>query len=114
MKLRELAQIVHEIQKSFCDSIGDYSLPVWAEAGYMQDNTVKGVLFLLDNPDESAGASHTAWVMDKINSGWTLGPVKDWEKKEHPALVPFDELPVYEQTKDYLFVQTVRSLEKFL
>lgn len=114
MTVSEIAQIVHEIQRSFCISIGDNSLPTWGEAGDMQENTITGVIFLLKDRDAGAGFSHTAWMDNKIAYGWKLGPVKNLDTKEHPALIPFDELPQHEQTKDYLFVQTVRSLQKFI
>lgn len=114
MTVTEIAQVVHEIQQAFCESLGDNSLPGWYEAGEMQRNTINGVEFLLFNPEAGHGASHEAWREDKIESGWTYGPVKDWDKKQHPSLVPFYVLPLIEQQKDVLFVQTVRSLEKFL
>jgi hypothetical protein len=114
MTITQIAQTVHEIQKSFCESIGDYSLPAWEVAGDMQRNTIQGVVDLLNNTAAAAGFSHEQWMKNKINDGWKLGPVKNWETKEHPALIPFAELPVHEQTKDYLFVQTVRSLQKFV
>lgn len=114
MKIMTIARIVHEIQQSFCISIGDNSLPDWEDAGAMQENTYAGVQFLIRNPDAKAGASHEAWMENKMADGWKKGPVKDWDKKEHPALIPFEELPQHEQTKDYLFVQTVRSLEPFI
>lgn len=112
MKIIQLAQVVHEIQKSFCDSIGDHSLPTWKYApDWMKETTMDGVLMLLSNPAAAAGASHADWMNKKIAQGWVLGVIKDADLMTHPALVPFEELPVHEQTKDYLFVQTVRSLQ---
>lgn len=42
------------------------------------------------NPDAGDAASHENWLRDKEKDGWTFGPVKDAEKKEHPCFVPFD------------------------
>ena len=53
-------------------------------------------------------------MYNKIGEGYVWGEVRDHVKKTHPSLVPFDQLPKNEQTKDHLFVETVRSLQKFL
>lgn len=115
MTIQQIAQVVHNIQKAFCMSIGDNSLPNWEDApSEMHTTVIKGVNDLLNNPDAGAGFSHEKWMANKIADGWVYGEVKDWEKKTHPSLISFDQLPAHEVTKDVLFVETVRSLEKFL
>jgi hypothetical protein len=47
--------------------------------------------------------SHVIWMAEKLCAGWTWGPVKDGEKKEHPDLVPYDQLSIEARFKDYLF-----------
>lgn len=42
--------------------------------------------------------------------GWTYGEVKDAERKTHPTLVPFGDLPAGQQQKDRLFVAIVAAL----
>jgi hypothetical protein len=42
--------------------------------------------------------------------GWTYGDVKDFGRKTHPTLLPFDELPTDQQLKDRLFIAIVRAL----
>lgn len=37
--------------------------------------------------------SHKNWIKKKLEQGWKFGPIKDFEKKEHPDLVPYDQLP---------------------
>lgn len=54
--------------------------------------------------------SHEAWMQFKLEHGWVLGPLKDEEKKEHPLLVPYDELPAAQQIKDALFSAVVHAL----
>lgn len=39
--------------------------------------------------------------------GWKYGPNKDFERKEHPCLVPYNELPEIQQRKDAVFRQTL-------
>lgn len=42
---------------------------------------------------------HEVWAKSRIDQGWTLGAERNDEKKTHPCLVPYSELPEVE--KDY-------------
>ena len=42
---------------------------------------------------------HDTWAQGRINEGWTWGAKRDDAKKQHPCLVPYEELP--ESEKDY-------------
>lgn len=113
MTITDIAEVVHNIQRVFCESIGE-SLPAWAESGNMQQTTISGVIALISTPDAEGGFSHDEWMKGKISEGYVWGEVRDHVKKTHPSLVPFNQLPKNEQTKDHLFVATVRSLQRFL
>lgn len=54
---------------------------------------------LLPLVEEMAKNVHEVWARNRINDGWTYGPVRDDVKKHHPCLVPYDELS--ESEKDY-------------
>lgn len=43
--------------------------------------------------------THEVWARQRLADGWTWGPRRDDARKQHPCLVPFDELP--ESEKDY-------------
>jgi len=43
--------------------------------------------------------THDVWAEGRISDGWTWGPVRDDVKKQHPCLVPYEELS--EQEKGY-------------
>ncbi|MFH2219092.1 MAG: RyR domain-containing protein [Pseudomonadota bacterium] len=47
----------------------------------------------------------------KVRDGWKYGPVKDPDKKEHPCCVPFAELPVEQQAKDFIFRAVIHALK---
>lgn len=49
--------------------------------------------------EEMAMNVHEVWALNRIKEGWTYGPVRDDSKKQHPGLVPYDELP--ESEKEY-------------
>jgi hypothetical protein len=115
MTIEDIARICHEANKALCESVGDFSQKPWKEAeGWQRDSAITGVRFALDNPDAPASAQHDSWTQEKLSAGWKYGPVKDADKKEHPCLVPFEQLPPEQQAKDYLFKAIVRGLAQFV
>ena len=115
MTTADIAQVAHEINKEYCLAIGDSSQLPWEEApAWQKESAVLGVMFHVENPDAGPDASHNSWMKQKIDTGWKYGEVKDADKKEHPCIVPFEDLPMQQQFKDYLFRQVVHSLKKFL
>ena len=40
---------------------------------------------------------HEVWSKNRMDEGWTYGPVRNDEKKETPCLVPYEELPEIEK-----------------
>jgi hypothetical protein len=115
MTLEQVAQVAHEINKTYCESIGDNTQVSWNDAPQWQkDSAINGVGFHLNNPDATPEASHINWLIEKEEAGWKYGPVKDVEKKEHPCFKPYNELPLDQRTKDYLFRQIVHSLKPYI
>jgi len=107
-----IAQACHEANKVWCEANGDFSQKHFEEAeGWQQDSAIEGVKFRLANPDAKEDAQHNAWMEGKIKDGWVYGEVKDAEKKTHPCLVPFEELPLFQQKKDKLFSAIVDALK---
>ncbi len=43
---------------------------------------------------------HEVWAQSRISQGWTFGEKRDDDKKHHPCLVPYDELPDIEKSYD--------------
>jgi hypothetical protein len=108
MKIEDIARICHEANRAYCIGIGDTSQLHWDDAPQWQrDSAVKGVEFRLANPFASNSATHDSWLAAKEADGWTYGPIKDAEKKQHPCFVPYDELPKEQQGKDHLFANIV-------
>lgn len=111
-KILFIAMACHQANKVWCESQGDQSQVDWHLApGWQRESAVKGVEFRLENPDAPASAMHDNWSKEKIAEGWVYGHVKDAEKKEHPCLVPFDQLPLFQQKKDKLFSAIVDALK---
>ena len=115
MTVQEIARVAHELNKAYCESIGDNSQPDWDNAPeWQKSSAVNGVEFHINNPEASPSSSHESWMRQKTEEGWKYGPVKDVDKKEHPCYVPYEELPVEQKAKDYIFRQTIHSLKNFL
>lgn len=110
-----VAAICHEANRALCEAEGDTSQVPFAEAAHWQRNSaLKGVWFVLKNPDAPASANHASWLAEKEATGWKYGPTKDPEAKTHPCMVAFEDLPPAQQAKDHLFKGIVESLRPFI
>lgn len=110
MEVLSIAQIAHEANRVYCQSIGDLSQKHWEQSEmWQQASAIKGVKFCIENPDAPASANHESWLEEKKVSGWKYGPVKDEKKKEHPCIVPYDQLPKEQHYKDHLFKAIVAA-----
>lgn len=114
VNIEQVARIAHETNRAYCESIGDNSQPKWEDAPQWQkDSAMNGVQFhearLACGQEPEPSASHNAWLDEKRAAGWKCGPVKDPEKKEHPCFVPYEQLPVEQRLKDYLFSAVVKA-----
>lgn len=49
---------------------------------------------------------HNRWMAGRLADGWKFGPKRDDEKKEHPSMIPYEELPETEKEYDRQTVLT--------
>lgn len=106
-----IAAVAHEVNRAYGLSIGDASIPVWADAPENQKESIlAGVEMHLDSPDTTPEQSHEAWLARKLEEGWTYAEVKNVEAKQHPCILPYDQLPPEQKSKDYLFRGVVHAL----
>lgn len=111
MNREEIARVCHEVNRAYCQALGDNSQPPWEEAeDWMKTSAMNGVDLHMSNPEAGPEASHESWMAEKEATGWKFGPVKDAAKKEHPCMVPFEELPKEQQAKDFIFRSVVHAL----
>lgn len=114
MNVRSVARVCHEVNRAYCQALGDNSQPTWEDApDWQKDSVINGVAFHGANPDAGPDHSHNAWLKEKESTGWKYGPVKDLEKKEHPCFVPYAELPVDQKAKDYIFRSIVHAIQQY-
>lgn len=109
--LMAIAKVCHDANRAYCATLGDYSQRLWEDCPQWQkDSAVAGVKLHAENEYSSAQDSHEAWYQHKLADGWIYGPMKNEEKKEHPCMVSFYELPPEQQAKDFLFHGIVHAL----
>ena len=107
-QIETVAMATHEANRAWCILHGDNSQPHWDEAPeWQRSSAINGVHGVLagNGPEQS----HESWLAEKAASGWTYGPVKDPDKKEHPCFVPYSELPPEQKAKDHVFVGVARA-----
>ncbi len=107
------ARAAHAANRAYCQAIGDNTQLPWDEAAdWQRESARKGVTGTLagNTPEQQ----HAAWCEDKRSQGWKHGPVKDAEKKTHPCMVPYEELPPEQQVKDHLYIAVVRATAQAL
>lgn len=111
MNTEQTAKVCHEVNRAYCEALGDHSQVPWDDAPQWQrDSAIMGVELHANNHDAGPQASHESWMKQKLSEGWKYGPVKNPEIKEHPCIVSFDALPREQQAKDYIFRAVVLSV----
>lgn len=111
-QMERIARVCHEVNRAYCQALGDTSQPTWADAPEWQRSSARMGVDLHTMGDFGPEASHISWMQQKQDEGWVYGPVKDAEKKEHPCMVPFDQLPREQQAKDFIFRAVVHAMSK--
>jgi hypothetical protein len=107
----EIARVCHEVNRAYCEALGDTSQVPWEQApDWQRESALAGVNHTIDTCGAKPSDSHESWLAQKREDGWSYGPVKDPEKKEHPCFVPFDDLPPEQKAKDFIFQGVVRAL----
>lgn len=113
-RVAQIARIAHEANRTYCATIGDTTQLSWADAPeWQRESAMKGVIFHWDalkkGETPSPSASHDSWLAEKEATGWTYGPLKSAELKQHPCCVAYEELPIEQRLKDYLFANVVAA-----
>ena len=50
--------------------------------------------------EDLARSNHDNWAQQRLKEGWRYGPRRNDGEKQHPDLVPYDELPDSEKVYD--------------
>lgn len=108
-QITNAARTAHEVNRAYCDGLGDTSQLPWQHAPeWQRESAIKGVAGVIqgNTPEQS----HLSWLYEKNATGWKFGPVKNVDTKEHPCMVSYDQLPPAQRVKDLLYVTTVKGV----
>lgn len=108
----DIARVVHAANRELQIVQGDpVPSPPWDEApDYQVKQAISGVQEVIRDTELTPERHHQLWVDRMRADGWTYGETKDFDRKTHPTMVPFGELPTEQQLKDRLFIAIVRAL----
>ncbi|HEY6019949.1 MAG TPA: RyR domain-containing protein [Candidatus Paceibacterota bacterium] len=106
----QIARVAHEVNRAYCEALGDASQPTWEDAPEWQRASARMGVDLHLSGDFGPEASHVSWMKQKLEDGWVYGEVKDPVAKTHPCIVPFEQLQREQQAKDFLFRGVVHAL----
>ena len=113
LTVEQIAMVAHEVNKAYCESIGDMSQLDWANApDWQQASAAQGVMFKVAEPNVTPEEMHSNWKAYKLAGGWKYGEIKDPVEKTHPCMVEYSELPPTQKSKDYIFQSIVVALGK--
>ena len=77
-------------------------------AGIELDASIEPLIELL------ARNVHDVWAQERLAQGWRYGPARDDAKKQHPCLVPYEQLPESEKKYDrHVAVGTLKAIAAF-
>ena len=105
--VERVAEACHEALSQISISMGQEAYPRWEDTSEWMKQPVKDTIIdLIADPTLSPADVHNSWAKSKIRDGWVWGPEKSVEKKTHPCLVSYNELPQGERYKDVMFRMT--------
>jgi len=109
--INAIAKVCHEVNRAYCEATGDNSQPHWDNAPtWQRESACKGVQFRLDNPGCTAQDLHESWLRNKSEEGWVYAEHKNPERREHPDMVPYDQLSEHSKVKDHLFAAVISAM----
>jgi hypothetical protein len=111
MNMIKIAKVAHEVNKAYCESLGDFSQLSWDKAPDWQKKSALMGVDLHISGDFGPEASHISWMKQKVEDGLVYGPEKNPDLKQHPCIVPFNQLPKEQQAKDFIFRAVVQALK---
>ena len=108
----QIAHICHEANRALQIENGETEdvSPHWLDGipPWQKDSALEGVKHARDGM--SPELLHDKWCEFKTADGWTYGEQKDPVAKTHPCLVPYDDLPESQKSKDRVFGAIVAAL----
>lgn len=109
--VEQVARTCHQALKTYSESIAEYHLSNWGDASERYRELMCIAVEIHLAGDFDAEVTHSSWVEEQLNQGWSYGPVRDVKKKQHPCIVPFNQLPREQQLKGQIFRNIVHAFK---
>ena len=103
----ELPEEYREANRAQADDIARKIRRVGWEIMPMADWDEPLFAFTAGEMETLAEEEHLRWMGERTASGWTFGETRDDERKRHPSLVPWPDLPETEKDKDRYAIQAL-------
>lgn len=111
--LEACARAAHEANRAYCATVGDEVAPPWPDApDWQRKSSCDGVWAVLMGLVPTPQVGHARWLEQKLADGWTYGSVRNADKKQHPCVLPYDQLPPVQRAKDELFIAVVVAMSR--
>lgn len=114
--IEAVAAMTHEANR-ILQRIGDQSVdPPWDKLpadAWQIEASIKGVKAVLAGETDPA-AEHERWYKVRYAQGWRWGKVRNSDLKQNPAMVPYHNLPSWQQAKDVVRIAIVMSMAQYL
>lgn len=118
LEIKDIAQVAHELNRSYSFIVygPDYdNIKPFPELDEQELERIMGAVEReIKTPTKDNRQSHDRWVVARISDGWEYGEKLDREKKIHPNLRPYDELPASEKLKDHIFKGVCAHFKEYL
>lgn len=112
-EILQAAKCGHSVMMCIGSAFNHPPLPQWAFCtDEYKDKICRSTIAIL-NQSRSCRALHNGWVKRMKLQGWTLGE-RDDEKKQHPHLMDFNDLPIDVKLKMKAFRAAVMPFRKNL
>lgn len=109
------AQIAHKLDVAYAAAVYGENKPGWHQLPAEDRKHISDrVVYYLTDPNAVVSSLHEKWAYSKLSSGWSYGKEFNEEKKQHPLLISYSELPLTRRVADTLFMQTVQTLSRLL
>jgi len=107
----ELSERLKESNRLQAEDILEKIRAVGCDIVPMTDWTATSFSFSPGEVEYLAEREHVRWMNDMKNQGFSFGPLKDEQKKRHPLMVPYSDLPETEKEKNR---DAVRMIPRYL
>lgn len=111
LKPKQIARICHSANLTYSRENGEGEQKRWGRISEGEQNSViDGVKYFIEMGRPTPQQMHANWLRFKTSENWKYGIMKNAITKEHPCMVPYEDLPADQRLKDELFSAIVRVL----